>query len=88
MEKENVDTNAGASAPKKRCLSLSLKKHSRFADVSEETVERCRLNSRRTKQFEEVVDCVKKHKESWILLIKEIGVVGVLNMHFSQKSAK
>ena len=39
MEKENVDANAGASAPKKRRLSLSLKKHSRFADVSEETVE-------------------------------------------------
>ena len=39
MEKENVDANAGESATKKRRLSLSLKKHSRFADVSEEAVE-------------------------------------------------
>ena len=39
MEKENVGANAGASAPKKRRLSLSLKKRSRCADVSEEPVE-------------------------------------------------
>ena len=39
MEKENVDSNVGASASKKRRLSLSLKKCSRFADISEETVE-------------------------------------------------
>ena len=39
MEKENVYTNTGGSATKKRRLSLSLKKHFRFADVSEETVE-------------------------------------------------
>ena len=39
MEKENVDVNAGGSAMKKRCLSLSLKKNSRFAEVTEETVE-------------------------------------------------
>ena len=39
MEKENVDANAAASALKKRRPLLSLKKHSRFADVSEETVE-------------------------------------------------
>ena len=39
MEKENSDANAGGSAMKKRYLSLSLKKHSRFANVSEETVE-------------------------------------------------
>ena len=31
MEKENVDTNTGASAPKKRHFSLSLKKRSRFS---------------------------------------------------------
>ena len=39
MEKENVDVNAAGSAMKKRCLSLSLKKNSRFTEVSEETVE-------------------------------------------------
>ena len=39
MEKENIDMIAGASARKNRHLSLPLKKHSRFADVSEETVE-------------------------------------------------
>ena len=36
---ENVDANAGGNGMKKRHLSLSLKKHSRFADVSEEMVE-------------------------------------------------
>ena len=36
---ENVVVNPGGSATKKRRLSLSLKKHSRLANVSEEMVE-------------------------------------------------
>ena len=39
MKKKNADANAGGSATQKRRLSLPLKKHSRFADVSEEMME-------------------------------------------------
>ena len=39
MKKEKVNAKAGGSATKKQRLSLSLKKHSRFADVSEKMVE-------------------------------------------------
>ena len=99
MEKENVGTNSGGSATKKRHLLLSLKKHSRFADVSEETVESFACaslpkNSALDGKWAvrnlslKVVDCVHKCNESWISLTKEIGVVGVLNTHFAQNGAK